>query len=265
MNHTHSLHTLSRAAVLAGLWLAVAPGAALAQGTSVTDVQNLEPQLPTEVEDAEPIRSGAREVQLPIRLTREQDGDDRFVIEPRFAWGIAPRFQAVVGLPLVVGSSDRTNSGNLRGDLLYKAIDEGGLLPAIAVAGGIELPTGKDAEGTDLTLRLLATKSLGALPGTHRLHANVVWRLNDDARPGERDNTYRFIVGYSTPLSASTVIVADAIRGHGRLGATGMSTVFEVGVRHALSRGTTVALGVGIGDGADAPDWSITAGLQTQF
>ena len=245
--------------------LALAPAATLAQGLPTPDVQNLEPQLPVEVEDAEPLRSGARELQLPIRMTRENDGDDRFLLEPRFAFGLAERWQATVGLPLVVGSSDRTNSGNLRADAMFKWLDEGSLLPAIAFGAGIELPTGKDAEGTDMTLRVLATKTLGARPGEHRIHGNLVYRINDDARPGERDDTTRVILGYSTPLSDATVLVADVLRGHGRLGATGMSTVYELGVRHAWTPGTAVSVGLAIGDGGDAPDWAITAGFQTRF
>jgi hypothetical protein len=157
--------------------------AALAQAPSSPDVQNLDPQLPVEVQDAEPTRSGTREVQLPIRFARENDGDNRFLVEPRFQMGFAQRWQATLGLPLVFGSSDRTNSGNIRADILFKALDEGSLLPAIAVGGGIDLPTGKDAEGTDWTLRLLATKTLGDRPGEHRIHGNIVYRINDDPCP----------------------------------------------------------------------------------
>ncbi|RPH46559.1 MAG: hypothetical protein EHM87_01510 [Burkholderiales bacterium] len=252
-------------ALLAAAWL-LAPSPALSQQMGrLPDVQNLEPQLPVEIEDAELTGAGQRELQLPLRMTREQDGDDRFLIEPRFQFGLAERWQATVGLPLVIGSSDRTNSGNLRGDMLFKPIDEGSLIPAIAVGAGLELPTGKNAEGTDLTLRLLATKTLGAVPGTHRIHGNASWRINDDALPGERDDTVRFGLGYSTPLSDATLLVADVMRGHGRLGATGMSTVWELGVRQVFTPGTIVAVGLGVGSGPDAPDWQVTAGVETRF
>ena len=250
------------------VWLAaalLAPTAALAQSVQTSDIQNLEPQLPAEVEDAEPTRSGTRELQLPLRMTREQDGDNRFLIEPRWQIGFAQRWQASVGIPFVIGSSDRTNSGNVRADIMYKALDEGSLLPAIAVSGGLELPTGKNAEGTDMVLRVLATKTLGDRPGEHRIHGNVVWRINDDARPGERENTTRFILGYSTPLSANTVVVADVVRAHARLGATAMSTIYEVGLRQQWVPGTILSLGLGVGSGDDAPDWQVTAGFQQQF
>jgi hypothetical protein len=255
----------ARTVRLAALLAALVPALAAAQAQSVPDVQNLEPQLPAEVDDAELIPSGGREVQLPNRMTREQDRDNRFLIEPRFQWGFAQRFQATLGVPLIVGSSDRTNSGNVRGDLLYKLLDEGSLLPAVAVGGGLELPTGKNAAGTDVTLEVLATKTLGERPGTHRIHGNFIYRINDDARAGERDDTVRWILGYSTPLTDSTVVVADVVRGHGRLGATSMSTLWEVGLRHQWQRGTIVSLGLATGSGDDAPDWAITAGLQQQF
>ncbi|HYF60746.1 MAG TPA: hypothetical protein VEA81_17495 [Burkholderiaceae bacterium] len=246
--------------------LAFGPTVALAQVPSTAaTLMNLEPQLPTEVEDAEVTPQGVRELQLPIRMVRERDSDNRFLVEPRFQIGLLPRLQATIGVPLVVGSSDRTNSGNLRGDLLYKFTNEGGVLPALAGGFGIELPTGKDAEGTDTTLRLVATKTLGARPGTHQIHGNAIWRRNDDPRAGERDDTSRFILGYSTPLSDSTVIVADLVRGHGRLGATSMQTVYEVGIRQAFTRGTTLALGLARGRGPDSPNWQVTAGFQSQF
>ena len=243
-----------------------APGAAVAQVTTATsDLMNLQPQLPVEVEDAEPLPSGVRELQVPLRWTRERDSDNRLLVEPRLMMGFGARWQASVGLPLVVGSSDRSNSGNLRGDLMWKAFDEAGLIPAVALGATLELPTGNDAEGTDITLRALATKTLGATPGTHQIHGNFAYRINDDAQPGERDDTTRFILGYSTPLTPSTVIVADVLRGHGRLGATAMSTVFEVGVRYVFTPGTIVSLGLARGDGDDAPSWGVTAGFQTRF
>jgi hypothetical protein len=252
-----------RPAALAALLLA--PVAALAQGTAGTDVQNLDPQLPADVEDAEPARSGTREAQLPLRFTRENDGDTRLLLEPRFQMGFGQRWQANVGVPFVVGSSDRTNSGNVRASVMWKWLDEGSLLPAIALGGGVELPTGKDAAGTDWTLRLLATKTLGDRPGEHRIHGNMLYRINDDPRPDERDDSWNFILGYSTALSPATVFVADVQRGHGRLGATGMATTYGLGVRHAWMRGTVLSLGLALGSGADAPDWAITAGLQQAF
>ncbi len=55
------------------------------------------------------------------------------------------------------------------------------------------------------------------------------------------------------------------VRGHGRLGATAMSTVYELGIRHQWIPGTVVSMGLGIGGGDDAPDWAITAGVQQRF
>lgn len=253
------------AALLVPAAVLAAPAAAFAQAADASALQDLEPQLPVEVQDAEPARPGVREAQLPIRMTRERDGDNRFLVEPRIRMGFARNWQARIGIPFVVGSTDRTNSGNVRGDVLWRAIDEGSLFPAIGLNAALELPTGKNAHGTDLTLGLLASKTLGATPGTHRVHANAFWRMNDDRQPGERRSTERFILGYSTPLSPSTLVVADVGRGHGRLGATGMSSFWEIGLRQAWVPGTTVSLGFARGSGEDAPNWQVTAGLQTQF
>lgn len=269
------IHLASRPAAPAALALALAlvypapeasaQTAGTASGASL--LSNLEPQLPAEVEDAQLTPHRAREVQLPIRLRHERDGDSRFLVEPRFQMGLLPDLQATLALPLLVGSSDRTNSGNLRGDLLYKFTDEsrGGLWPAIAGGFGVELPTGTNAAGADTYWRLVATKTLGAQPGVHQIHGNLIYRHNDDPRPGERDDTSRFIIGYSTPLSPAVLLVADVVRGHGRLGSLSMQTIYEVGVRYLFTPTTALAFGFATGNGPDSPEWQLTTGFQARF
>lgn len=240
------------------------PALAQAPVGSVSSLMNLESNLPAEVEDAEPTSPGRLELQLPLTFDREQDSDNRFVLEPRLQYGIAPRWSVSAGLPLIIGSTDRTNSGNLRGELMFKPIDEGSLIPALAAAVRLEVPTGTHAEGIDTTLKLMATKTLGATPGANQLHLNAAWRNNSQPREGDRRNTGRLILGYSTPLSAQTVLVADLIRGHAGEGGS-MSTIAEIGLRKLLTRDTVAAFGIGHGHGDDAPRWRLTAGLQSSF
>lgn len=258
-----ALATATAAAMLAmpTLLAAQTQGASL---VSMTRLHNLESLLPLDLEDATPTETGRYEVHLPFRLQDERDRDNRFLFEPRVQLGFAQRWHASVGMPLIIGSSDRTNSGNIRGEVLFKPIDEGSLLPAIAFALAVDLPTGKDAEGLDTRWKAIATKTLGQRPGEHQVHGNIVWLDNDEPQPGERDDAFQFIVGYSTPFSARTLVVADLMRGHAREG-RGMITLLEVGVRQTLSERTVLAVGLGTGDGDDAPKWRITAGLQTGF
>jgi len=261
------LRTLALSAATTTLLAAAPPTPAQTSSASLaapTRLHNIESLLPLDLEDAEPTEPGRFELHLPFRLQDERDDDNRFLFEPRVQMGFAPRWHASIGMPLIIGSSDRTNSGNIRGEVLFKPIDEGSLMPAIALVGALDLPTGKDSDGLDTRWKLIATKTLGVRPGEHQVHGNIVWRDNDDPRPDERGDYFQFIIGYSTPFSARTLVVADVMRGHAREGG-GMMTLFEVGVRQTLSERTVLAVGLGTGDGDDAPKWRITAGLQVGF
>ena len=47
------------------------------------DLANLEPGLPTEIEDAEPAERGTSELQLPMRLENLRGSGSRSTVEPR--------------------------------------------------------------------------------------------------------------------------------------------------------------------------------------
>ena len=255
------LAALAVAAALA----AAAPAAAQAPAAGRPVVASLDPGMPAEVEDAIPLAPGRRELLLPLRIDHEKDGDDRWLVEPMMQWGVVPRLQAAVSVPVIIGSGDRTNSGTLRGELMYQLVDEGALWPAVSVLGRLDLPTGNNADGIDPTIKLLATKTLGARPGSNEVHLNWAYRRNASPRAVERDDTWRLVVGWSTLLTDRTALVADVRRGHDREGSGRLGWVYEVGVRQAWTSGTTIAFGVGAGDGPDQPSWRISGGLQTAF
>lgn len=241
-----------------------AAAASLLVSAPVHAVSNLESGLPVEIEDAEPAETGRMQLQAPLLQDRERNGSDRLTLEPRFQWGFAPRWQASLSVPVVVGSGDRTNSGDVRAELMHQFNQEGRLLPALAVFMRLDLPSGRDSRGVDPSVRLAATKTLGERAQTHQVHANVMWLRNAAAQPQERPERGRLLLGYSTPVAARSVFVADWIREQSRERAQ-RASIAEVGLIHELARETTLAFGVGTGRGAGAPRWRIVAGVQQAF
>src|SRR5919109_663909 len=91
------------------------------------DVANIEPGLPAEIADAEPIKQGEKQVQLLTVWDRQRNGDNRFVAEPQLQWGFAPRWQAALSVLGIAGSAEHTGSGDVRLQVMRKLNDENSL------------------------------------------------------------------------------------------------------------------------------------------
>lgn len=105
---------------------------------------------------------------------------------------------------------------------------------------------GRESLGVDMTLRLPATRALGAQPSTPWTLGNVVWIRN-------------------AKLGPQNGLVADVIRELERARGE-MASIAEVGVRHELSHETTFSFGVGAGHGSPmAPHWRVVAGFEQSF
>lgn len=231
----------------------------------LSNLANLDSGLPTEIEDAQPIDQGEKALQLITRWDRQRNGANQYIADPQFQWGFAPRWQAALTLHSLGGTADRTTSGDLRLQVMRQLTDEASGLPALAAFVRLDAPTGQESRGLDTTFRLAATKTLGAERYTHQVHANVMWTHNAAPLAEERSHFARVLLGYSTPFSERTVVVADVIREQERTRGE-MASIAELGLRHALADKTTLSLGIGAGrGGADAPRWRLIAGLERSF
>ena len=84
--------------VLGALALVAAVSGRLA---AQTDYYNTDAGRPVRIEDAYPVERYAFEAQVaPLRLERADGGGYHWEIEPELAYGIFPRTQVEVGLPL---------------------------------------------------------------------------------------------------------------------------------------------------------------------
>ena len=109
-----------------------------------TDYYNTDAGRPLTVEDAAAVERYAFEIQLaPLRLDRAARGVYRWTVEPEVAYGIAPRTQVEIGLPLTYVDASRRSSGLAGIELsMLHSLNNETRLPALAVAGEVLLPVG---------------------------------------------------------------------------------------------------------------------------
>lgn len=238
--------------------------AATVSPVSAGDHLNLEEGLPVRIEDAYPIAFRGREVQGLVRYEHGKDGDTT-TFRPVLEAGIWRNTQVAVESDLSAGSGDRTGSGDVIATALYNFNTETLPWPAFALKGALEFPTGHDAEGVDTTLTFIATKTLGQnLESLDRLHLNLAWRHNSEARESERDNHYLLGLGYSRRIHADAILVADYFFEQKRQEGIDQH-LLELGVRYQWSPLTVLTSGIGAGIGEDSPDLRLTVGFQRSF
>ena len=215
---------------------------------------------PLTVDDTEVTATGKRSYQLPLVLERTGTGDERARFEPQVKFGIARNVQATVSVPILMGSASRAGSGDIRLGLQGKLNDERGWLPSFGASLRLGLPTGRDSDGLDTRVKLLATKSL---PGEQRVHANARFENHQKPRPGERRNRHGFVLGYDVQLRSGMLLLADYV--YDQAQARGRhDRLLEAGVRQQVGDGV-LGLGIGSGLGNSATDWRVAVSWQHDF
>lgn len=231
---------------------------------SAGDHNNLEDGLPTELTDAYPTAYLNREIQGIIRYDRTNDNENRLLLQPRLEYGLARNWQASVDVPVYAGNADRTGSGDVRLEALYNFNTESKLLPAFALSGRVDFPSGKDSAGIDTAVKLIASKMI--VPSTlfHRVHFNAVWYRNAGASEDERENRYALIAGFDVRAGKDATLVVDFVREQDRKHGEN-ANILELGIRRQITPFTVISLGAGVGIGDESPDYRLVAGFQYSF
>ncbi len=228
-----------------------------------TDHTNLEEGLPVRLEDAYPSAFRNREMQFRFSWEHTDEGADRVSLEPRLEFGIAPNWQLTIGSPFFAGDADRRGSGDVQIGALYNFNQESLSLPAFAIAGHVDAPSGEDSEGLDTTIKFIMTRTLD---DEHfgRFHLNLEWGHNFEALADERDDTFAIIPGYSFRLNTDTIIVADFIR-EWEMESGHEANIIELGARYQLEPRAVLSMGLGAGIGDESPEFRVNVGLQLAF
>lgn len=247
-------------ALLLVLLLAPTPRCAWA-----SDHTNLEENLPTELEDAYPIKHRSREVQGVVRYL-EQGTGNRFLYQPVLEFGILPNTQLNLAGTFYSGNVDREGSGNLSSAILYNFNTESLWVPATALALEGEFPTGERARGVDVSTKLILSKMpLVRSTLLHRLHLNLIWTRNAGRdRATERGDLFGGILGFSMRAGKDMSLVLDYLHRQ-KKEKHQEENVVEAGLRRQLTPFTLATLGAGAGMGGDSERYRVTLGFQHAF
>lgn len=239
-----------------------------------TDYYNTDTGRPLTIEDASATERYAFELQLaPLRLERSR-GVYRWEVEPEIAYGIFPRTQLEIGLPLsyvdLGTGSSRSGIGGVGIALLHNLNAETSI-PALAVAGDVLLPIGSLApEAAVFSAKGIVTRTLQWA----RFHLNGQYSFGADGAAAAVDGDHggaevsRWLAGIAVdrtfPLR-SMLFGAEVFAEKGR--SVGAETQWNaaVGVRRQLSPAFNVDAGIGKQLSGDDRSWFATFGLARAF
>lgn len=262
---------LTRVAVLAvGLATLVAP-----RLRAQTDYYNTDRGRPVQIEDAYVAERYGMELKLaPVRLERERGGVYNWGVDPELAYGLLPRTQIEIGLPLVyreVGAQRQSGIAGLELSLMHNLNAETEGWPALGLRADVLAPVGNLAPKRAYpSITGLATRTYRWA----RVHVNATYTAGAtlDAIAGPADagaaELSRWLIGgaidKSYPLR-STLVTAELYGRKPLFAGESVEYSTGVGVRHQVS--PTLALDGGVGRrlNGDARGWYVTFGSAYAF
>lgn len=244
-----------------------------------TDYYNTDAGRPIRIEDAYSIERRAFELQLaPLRVERGRSGEYRWGIEPELAYGVLPRTQLEVGVPLVWVDAGR-GTRNTRGmagidvSVLYNLNVET-TIPAFAIAADVVLPVGSLAPTQAFpTIKGIATKTFPFA----RFHVNAQYTAGNDgtadAVAGVVDvrsrvaKTPRWLGGLAVDRAfpLHSMLLTAEVYAQGAMTGGSAEWHSSVGTRYQLSPRWAMDVGVGRGLSGNDRAWSFTAGGAIAF
>ncbi|MEO7714544.1 MAG: hypothetical protein ABIV10_16645 [Gemmatimonadaceae bacterium] len=239
-----------------------------------TDYYNTDRGRPIQIEDAYVAERYGIELKLaPLRLERARGGVYNWGLEPEIAYGILPRTQIEIGLPLSyqeVGTERQSGIAGLEFSVMHNLNAETEGWPALGIRADVLAPVGNLAPNrayTSITGIATRTYRWGRvhMNGKYTAGSSLSAASTSDAGAEELS---RWLIGGAVdrtfPLR-STLITAEL---YGRKPLiTGEDVEYNTGagVRHQFT--TTLALDAGLGRrlNGDAPGWYVTFGSSFAF
>lgn len=248
--------------------LAVLPSGAL---SAQTDYYNTDAGRPVRIEDAYPVERYAFEAQVaPLRLERADGGEYHWEFEPELAYGVFPRTQVEVGIPLGFRDGDEAGSDSgLAGidvSVLHNLNVETRTLPALAVAADLLLPVGNlAADRVYPSVKGIATRTFGFA----RFHANGQYTFGSPPGDGvEVGEASRWMAGVAVdrtfPLR-SALLIADVFAEQPLHEGEDARWTAEVGTRYQLNPFFALDAGIGRRLTGEEQGWFLTFGAARVF
>ncbi len=171
----------------------------LAAPAWAVDHNNLDEGRPLRIEDAYPIAYGEISAEAGAQINHLRRGRDRVSFPLEILYGAYWNLHVGMGATLATqphSIDEGEKSGDIRVFGLYNLNQETLRLPALATKVTLNLPTGIHSHGTDVTIKGIATRTIGH----GRVHFNGSYEFLDDARNKERSGRYEIVLGGQYPL-----------------------------------------------------------------
>lgn len=249
---------LARSALLGAVLLAAS--SARAQ----TDYYNTDRGRPIRVEDAYATERFALDLQLAPLSVERHGGRTAWSLAPEIAYGLLPRTQVEIGVPVAyrrAGEARRFGLAGIDLSALYNFNVETRSWPALAMRAGALLPAGRFApENTHPYVRGMATRTYGWA----RFHANIEYAFGDEPTTTPKGGLSRWMSGLAIDKAfpLRSLLVAGEVYASQPLDDTAdPEWTARAGVRHQLSPYFAVDAGLARRLTGDEPGWSFTFGL----
>lgn len=254
---------LLRAFAVSGAALCLTAAIARAQ----TDFYNTDRGRPLSVEDANVIERRAIELQaVPLRVQRVGPGITSWGIAPELAFGLAPRTQFEISLPLRfvdarAAGLRRAGGAGVELELLHQLNTETLPFPALALGVGTHVPAGPFGPARALTtLRAAATRTLP----WGRVHLNYAYTPGNALAASDRgSDEARWMGGIALdrtfPLRAMLVGI-DLTAEESLLDDGEVSWRSALGLRRQVSSRLAMDAGLFRRLSGGSPDWGFTVG-----
>lgn len=279
MNHMkHESGRYSQRFTLTGLIVFLSTWCSANLGAQ-TDFYNTDRGRPVQIEDAYVTERHAFELKLaPVRLERANGGIYNWGLEPEIAYGILPRTQIEVGLPIAYVEVGQQRNGGLAGldfSVMHNLNVETETIPALGIRADVLVPVGSlAADHTFASLTGMVTRTTSRI----RFHINGQYTAGPST-PGSVIGGSR--VGGPAALEVSRWLVGGAIDKTYPLSAllitadfygskpieTGSSVEYTTGAGFRYQRSPTLALDAGLGRrlNGENPAWFLTFGTAYAF
>ena len=245
-------------------WITIISIVVISVTAKASDHSNLEEELPTDLTDAYPISYLGREFETIFRY--QKDGTDSFEMINKLKFGWPRNMELSVRAPSIIDQIDKEGYGDTTLEAFWNFNQETLSLPAFALSGSAELPTGTDDDddGYDPAIKLAISKLIGQSELYHSVHLNLEYQFNDNRETEERNGRYKAIFGYSRRLNNETMFVTDFVREQ-LMDEEDEINLLELGLRYQLTPFSVVSAGAGYGISDQSPDFRVVAGVQLSF
>lgn len=226
--------------------------------------RNTQNGRPVTTEDAYAVDRYSLDLHVaPVTVERSSGGEYRWTGNPEIVYGLLPRTQIEMGVPLVYQSGTDESRLGVAGvtlGALYNFNAETRGWPALGLRAGVLIPAGGlGPERAHPSLTMLGTRTLGAM----RVHVNTGYAFRDEpvaSIPGLARWTTGVAVDRSFPFAALLVAAeAFGVRPFGVDQAVQWNA--GIGARYQFTPNMTADAGIGRRLTGANQEWSISLGV----